>query len=55
MRNLEEKAGNMRKLKLVLLCLLCLLMTACSNQFAKEEYDSDEKIAQNVDHYAKEV
>ena len=45
----------MRKLKLVLLCLLCLLMTACSNQFAKEEYDSDEKIAQNTDHYAKEV
>ena len=55
MCNLEEKAGNMRKLKMVLLCLLCLLMTACSNQFAKEEYDSDEKIAQNADHYAKEV
>jgi hypothetical protein len=30
-------------------------MTACSNEFAKREYDSDEKIAQNTDHYAKEV
>jgi len=31
------------------------MMTACSNEFAKREYDSDEKIAQNTDHYAKEV
>ncbi len=45
----------MWKLKIILLCLLCLLITACSNQFAKREYDSDEKIAQNEDHYAKEV
>lgn len=45
----------MRKFRIVLLCLLCLTMTACSNEFAKREYDSDEKIAQNTDHYAKEV
>lgn len=45
----------MRKFRIVLLCLLCLMMTACSNEFAKREYDSDEKIAQNADHYAKEV
>ena len=45
----------MRKLKIILFCLLCLFMTACSNQFAKEEYDFDEKIVQDTDHYAKEV
>lgn len=45
----------MRRFRRVLLCLLCLMMTACSNEFAKREYDSDEKIAQNTDHYAKEV
>lgn len=45
----------MRRFRIVLLCLLCLMMTACSNEFAKREYDSDEKIAQNTDHYAKEV
>lgn len=45
----------MRKFTIALLWLLCLMMTACSNEFAKREYDSDEKIAQNTDHYAKEV
>lgn len=54
MNNLK-KVRKYRKLKMILLCLLCLLVTACSNQFAKQEYDSDEKIAQNADHYAKEV
>ena len=54
MNNLK-KVRKYRKLKMILLCLLCLLVTACSNQFAKQEYDSDEKIAQNTDHYAKEV
>lgn len=43
----------MRKLEMMLFCLLCLLMTACSNQFAEQEYDSDEKIVQNTDHYTK--
>lgn len=55
MSNFWKKVENTRKLEIVLFCLLCLLMTACSNQFAKKEYDSDEKIAQNADHYAKEV
>lgn len=48
-----EKADNMRKSKIVLLCLLCLTMTACSNEFAKREYDSAEKIAESTDHYTK--
>lgn len=51
----ESFGGNMRKFRIVLFCLLCLMMTACSNECAKREYDSDEKIAQNTDHYAKEV
>ncbi len=45
----------MRKYRIVLLCVLSLLMTACSNEFAKREYNSDEKIAQDADQYAKEV
>lgn len=44
----------MKKLKTALICLLCLLLTACSNEFAKKEYDSDKKISQMEDHYAKE-
>ena len=50
MNNLK-KVRKYRKLKMI---LLCLLVTACSNQFAKQEYDSDEKIAQDTDRYAKE-
>lgn len=45
----------MKKLRFILIGLLCLLMTACSNEFAKREYDSDEKIAQTADRYAKEA
>lgn len=44
----------MKRLKILLICLLCLLMTACSNGFAKSEYDAADKIAQQEDHYAKE-
>lgn len=45
----------MKKLKIILISLLCLIMTSCSNEFAKREYDSNEKISQIADHYAKEV
>lgn len=45
----------MKKRKFTLICLLCLLITACSNEYAREEYDSDIKISQAEDHYAKEV
>lgn len=45
----------MKKLKIICITLLCLFMTACSNEFARQEYDSDEKIAQMEDRYAKEV
>lgn len=45
----------MKKLKIVGISLLCLLLTACSNGFAKREYEANEKISQNADRYAKEV
>lgn len=38
----------------VLFCFLCLFMTACSNEFAAEEYEDNNKISQN-DRYAKEM
>ncbi len=53
-KNIQEKEPDMKKLKISLICLLCLLMTACGNEFAKREYDSDKKISQPEDHYAKE-
>lgn len=43
----------MKKRKLAAIALLCLLLTACSNEFAEREYDSDEKISQQEDHYSK--
>lgn len=55
--NSKEKHGkevyHMKKLKLALICLLCLFITACNNEFARNEYDSDKKISQIEDHYAK--
>lgn len=45
----------MKKLKITLISLLFLLMMACSNEFARQEYNSNEKIALMNDHYAKEI
>ena len=43
------------KKTLVLLCiLLCLCISGCSNTYAKEEYDSLEKLASQGDRYSKE-
>ena len=43
------------KKKLILLCvLLCLCFSGCSNTYAKEEYDSLEKLASQGDRYSKE-
>lgn len=44
----------MKKLNIICLILVCLCLTACSNEFARQEYDSDEKISQIQDHYTKE-
>jgi len=54
-KNVKKEGKSTKKLKIVWVSLLCLLMTACSNEFAKREYDSNEKIALKEDHYAKEV
>lgn len=45
----------MKKLKIILVGLLCLLTASCSNDFAKREYDADEKISQTADRYTKQV
>ena len=45
----------MKMVRMLSMILLCLLITACSNAFAKREYNSDEKISQTADRYAKEV
>ena len=44
----------MKKFFAVFFGILCLFMTACSNEFAEREYDVDEKISQG-DRYAKEM
>lgn len=44
----------MKRLKIVLFSLLCLLMMACSNEYARREYDSNDKISQMENHYSKE-
>lgn len=43
----------MKKIIIVLLLAFCLI--GCSNTYAKEEYDSLEKLASQEDRYAKEV
>ena len=45
----------MKKLKVLIFVLLCCFITGCSNEFAKQEYDSEEKISQEGDRYAKEI
>lgn len=43
----------MKKRMLFLILIVCLFMTGCSNGFAEREYNSNEKIAKQEDHYAK--
>lgn len=43
----------MKKMRCLLVVLLCLFMTGCSNEFAKQQYDSTDKIVQMTDRYAK--
>jgi uncharacterized protein YxeA len=39
----------------LLIALICLSVTGCSNEFAKQEYDSDKIISKTEDRYAKEI
>ena len=45
----------MRRTAAILAAVLCLSFAGCSNEFAQEEYDSDEKIVQQGDQYAKSL
>lgn len=45
---------TMKKCKFLFFVLICLFLIGCSNEFAKEDYNSDKKIAQKEDRYAKE-
>lgn len=44
----------MKKNCILLIIVLCLFMTGCSNKFAEDEYDSVEKITESEDRYSKE-
>lgn len=46
--------ANMKKVSFILVVLLCVFLTGCNNEFAKEDYNSDAAIANTSDHYAKE-
>ena len=45
----------LKKLRYVILLMLCLCFVGCNNEFAKEEYENTEKIATSGDRYAKEM
>ena len=52
--SVAKKVSNMKKI----ICgfaavLLCFCMAGCSNEFAKNEYDSAEKISEQSDRFAK--
>lgn len=44
----------MKNVKILLILLVCVVLTGCSNSFAQKEYSSTEKIVENEDRYAKE-
>lgn len=46
---------SLKKINIVLILLIGTLLMGCSNEFAKEQYDSDELIAQNTDRYTKSM
>lgn len=45
----------MKKLIITMLVMTCLLLTGCNNKFAQDEYDSNQKIVETADRYAKEI
>lgn len=44
----------MKKAIIILIASLCMIMTGCSNEFARMEYDSIDKISKTDDRYVKE-
>lgn len=49
------KTMKQKKIHITFLVVLCLLMTGCNTEYAKKEYNSNEKIASVDDHYTKQV
>ena len=45
----------MKKKLFIVIATLCLFLVGCSNEFAKEEYNSAESIAKTGDRYAKKI
>lgn len=43
----------MRKVKLLTIFMICVMLTGCNNDFAERQYDSNAKIAESEDRYAK--
>lgn len=43
----------MRKVRLLTVFVICIMLTGCSNDFAERQYDSNSKIAEMEDRYAK--
>lgn len=43
----------MRKVSLLTIFVICAMLTGCSNDFAERQYDSNAKIAESEDRYAK--
>lgn len=50
----ERRIIDMKKGCILLVIVLCMFMTGCSNRFAENEYDSVGKIIENEDRYVKE-
>lgn len=43
----------MRKVRLLTIFIICAMLTGCNNDFAERQYDSNAKIAESEDRYAK--
>lgn len=43
----------MKKIFVIMIAALCMFLTGCNNQFARDEYDDSEKIVSSSDRYAK--
>lgn len=53
--NMRRDNINLKKVKTYIMAgLLCVLLTGCSNEFAKREYNDADRIAKTEDRYAKE-
>ena len=45
----------MKKVKVFVIIMLCFVLTGCNNEFAKQQYNSNDKIAESGDRYSKSM